>query len=545
MQPPTSRYEPTSGSDAVSAVLRGFGPYRVRLCRVLAALVSGRATLDFLVRESGMSRRSVEKLLAAAGEDVTVDSGEYRMRDDAVDSYRRFLRDGDAGPSPDVITDITKLIDGAPAAKERFDHIVATQQTAMRRARWLDETYDLTEHRLLFLGDHDLTALAAGIVNPGLEAAVVDVDEDLLAYVDSSARRLGLDVRCYYADLRFSFPQDLLESSDIVFTDPPYTPDGVELFAARSVQSLRDREFGHIVISYGFSERTPKLGHNVQRALVNLGMCFEAILPGFNAYRGAQAIGGSSDLYVCRPTSRTPTELPAPRQRRNVYTRGPQSEEAVSAGAVTAPVLAAATANGDVPLGGVVGDGAAIADVAHARLETLFATGLPRAWAERDGVVVIDLASDPGPWLPRALLAANAHRLAVLVPNNHDDIATAVAQRSLRAVLDAKYTLRFRRGIPDSGHALLEATLRDGGTDPATVLRAHVLCRAHGSLATVWREGLIRATKAGPGDGMTKNEARSRIADAAATFPRRLVDIPRHRIRELFAAMDESLAGAG
>lgn len=548
MPPPGHRDDVATGIDAVAAVLHEVGAYRARLSRVLASLADRQAPLDSLIRDCGMSRKSVERILSAAGDDVTHDADGYALRTNVAASYAsRFLS------RPETVeaaaeTEIADLVAAAPAAKERFDHIVATPDTASRRARWLDGAYDLGENRLLFLGDHDLTSLAAGIVNRSMSAAVVDVDEDLLAYIDGNARRLGLDIRCYYADIRFSLPPDVAGSADIVFTDPPYTPDGVALFARRAIESLRDREFGNVVMSYGFSERTPALGRKVQSALGKLGMVHEAILPGFNTYYGAQAIGSRSDLYVSRPTGNTPSAFPAPARGdgTNVYTRGPQSEEAAAAGAVTDSVIDAATAGGEVPLAGVVGDGTVRAGTSHARLATLFDTGLPRAWARLDGIVVLDLADDPGPWLLRALLAANARRLAVLVPNNHPDIATESGQRGLRELVGATYALRFRRGVPGSRHALVEAEqCRGDGAAPETALRGYALRRAHGSLAAAWREGLIRATRTDAGGALTKNEARARISEATARFPSRLVDIPRHRLRDLFAAMDDSVRGPG
>ena len=75
---------------------------------------------------------------------------------------------------------------------------------------------------------------------------MVDLDERILEYLDTVATARGLRVRCLVGDLRFGLPGPARDWADLVFTDPPYTPDGVRLFLARGVQGLRDREHGRL-----------------------------------------------------------------------------------------------------------------------------------------------------------------------------------------------------------------------------------------------------------------------------------------------------------
>ena len=46
--------------------------------------------------------------------------------------------------------------------------------------------------------------------------------------------------------------------------------------------SLRHREYGQVVISYGTGDGQPALGLKVQQALADLGLYTEAMLPRFN-----------------------------------------------------------------------------------------------------------------------------------------------------------------------------------------------------------------------------------------------------------------------
>jgi N4-bis(aminopropyl)spermidine synthase len=217
------------------------------------------------------------------------------------------------------------------------------------------------------------------------------------------------------------------------------------------------------------------------------------VLPGFNRYVGAQAIGSASNLYLLRPTAGTRRvlgRLPATR-RVNVYTHGAQALEG-GPGPLPPPSRAALVA--------AAGEGSAL-----------------------------DLRHDTGPLLLRALLAGDGDRLAVLVPNRHPDIAGAAGQVALRALVGARWDLRYRRSDPGPHLAIVEATTaRVPADDVGAHARRHVLDRPGGRLANVGREALIAAT-AGRRAPLTKNAARAVLADvlAGADLDASLLDLPR------------------
>lgn len=561
---------------AAARVIAAFGVGGRPLREAVARLTERACTLEELIHDTGLSRRTVEELLAAIGADLVRPGGDG---DPAVTiapgrraGYRRMcrydqlVRTRPADPlgermaaMADLVAGMAELIAAAPVARKALDHVAATPATAVRRAAWLDATYELAGRRLLCVGDHDLTSLAACQVNPALAATVVDIDERVLEFIDRQAARLGLDVRCLHADLRFGLPAGAAGVADLVVTDPPYTPEGVRLFLARGLAGLRDRENGRLVMAYGYGERHPALGLKVQRAAQELHLACEAMLPDFNRYVGAQAIGSASDMYVFRPTARTwpLAEARAGTGRTRIYTHGPQSLEAAGerlAGEVAEAVLAAAAppeaAGPEGPaLAAVAGPGwadgpAALFGVPRLDLATLLTEGVPRQVLARPGAAVAaDLSQDPGPWLLRVLLAVNAARLALLVPNNHPDLADAEGQRRLAGLVGAKYALRFRRSTPTPRHGIVEATAvrppaAGPGADPAAVLGHALLSRAHGKVGNVWREALIRAARETRGVTLTKNEARAaieRIAPDPGLLGLRLIELPRHRIAELLA----------
>ena len=534
---------------------------RSRPLRRLIALLTGEpATLAALIQRSALPRQTVESVLSALGEDLHREGGEYQIAAGKVAAYRQrfgyeqLMLTELADPVGARLAGATALeqsmaglIARAPAARTDLDHVPATAQTVARRALWLDSTYDLAGAVLLFVGDHDLTSLAVGQVSPGAELIVVDIDEQTLEFIDDEAGRLGLSVRCLAGDLRFGLPARAAGHADLAFTDPPYTPQGLELFAARGLQGLANRDNGAIVVAYGYSDLHPTLGFQVQSAAHRLSLVYEAVLPHFNRYTGAQAIGSASDLYVWRPTPRTWRTLDRlAAGAEGIYTRGTQAVEARTAGldAIPPAVVQAAEAGG-YPVALIVGPVPAPHDgTARLRLATLFTTGVPATVATARGSVIADLSADPGGWLLRALLAINAGRAVLLAPNNHPDLASQAAQHALAALVEPKYRLRFLRSQPDAQHAIVLADQVDqAALDPAGRLRSRLLSRAHGKGGNIWREGLIETAHQRGGTLLSKRDARALVeahSRQPAVLDTRLIELPRHQIARLLADVTAS-----
>src|SRR5258708_23154419 len=112
--------------------------------------------------------------------------------------------------------------------------------------------------------------------------------------------------------------------------------------------------------------------------------------------------------------------------------------------------------------------------------------------------LVADLSGDPGPWLLRVLLAANAGRIAALVPSEHPDVRSQTAQQALADLIGPKYTLRFLRSQPDNWHTIAVADAVDAtALEPPGRLVRRLLHPAPGQGGHPWRGGL-RTAPPGP-----------------------------------------------
>ena len=599
------------GLERVAARVDDYGAYARPLRVALALLVERPATLREIVQLTHLPRRSVEELLADLAPDLAPDltprlpatDGGRRTqiaRERADDYRKRFDLDGLArgaltdpldarlAEHPELLTLLDDLVARAPAARADLDHVPATARTAARRALWLDATYDLDRRQVLCVGDHDLTSLALAALRPDVTVTVVDVDDALLGYLDDRGAGLPGTVRCRYADLRFGLPPSVAGSADLVFTDPPYTPEGVGLFVARGLAGLRDPNHGRVLLAYGYSDLVPTLGWKVQRAINDLGLVVEAMLPSFHVYEGAEAVGAAADMYVCRPTPATwkrldrATEASAADANANakqaIYTRGRQSLESEGArggladgegeGAKLLATATAETTETDERRGRLVFVGdvvpAGITPSVHVKLPTVLDRGLPPAafsGARQAGRVEVaaDLVDDPGAWLLRLLLAVNASAVYVAVSADHADL-TNRGWSQLTSLVAAKWTTAVgpggtgagsgRRGSPSSVRVVAftatgpastvdpgpanfgSAGPRSAGPrsadpgweDPGSTLVRWMLDRAHGKIGNVWREGLVRVRNTPDGQRLSKRDARAEVESAVPDRDRELLD---------------------
>jgi predicted methyltransferase len=75
---------------------------------------------------------------------------------------------------------LTKIEEGRIRSKRNLDQFRALPETSVARVQLLDEHLHIENRKFLFLGDDDLTYVAAGIVGGATELVVVGIDRDTL-----------------------------------------------------------------------------------------------------------------------------------------------------------------------------------------------------------------------------------------------------------------------------------------------------------------------------------------------------------------------------
>ncbi|MQA87568.1 MAG: putative methyltransferase [Streptosporangiales bacterium] len=512
--------EASSLPEPVKALLLQHGIGGRRIGEIYCLLAGGKPmTIDEIVSRTGASRRLVETAVRAAGPHVGDSHEEISFTSESVELYRDFFRCCRSFPEGDhrELAEMESLVEAAPGPLAALDHVPAIPETVLKRAYFMLHTYELRGARILCLGDHDLTSLGIFLAGgeDGLTVDVVDVDERTLEYIDREANRRDFGVQCYFGDLRIGLPSALKGAYDLIFTDPPYTPEGMRLFVSRGLEALRDDRNGRLLVAYGFGEQHPALGLSVQNALAPLHLVYEAVLPGFNRYTAAQAIGSTAAMYVLRPTRRSAAAARrlGDQSSTRVYTHGAQSVESASANlgeTATRRVIELADSRDDEIV--LVGGGHPSSTRSHSRSLKEF-LGAPLPEPLRMHAAIINLYPEHGESLLRVLLAANAPRVVVVCPNDVPEVRDAKGQRALAELVGPKYrVVRMLRSTPtpDSAVVVGDRTVPDE-LDPSDKVVRHVYERAHGKIGNCWREGLI-AFERSRGLELAKGQARERIA---------------------------------
>lgn len=186
--------------------------------------------------------------------------------------------------------------------KSDLDHVSCIPKTCIDRACELLNNFDSNKCNFLFLGDHDFTSVAFKMICPDAKITIIDIDNDILKIINSIN---GKNTLTLFSDFRLNIPQLLGNSFDIVFTDPPYTPEGMNLFLKRSIQCMKKNIYSCIYCAYGTSELSPSIGLAVQKIFITNHLYIDELKPKFNIYYKAEALGYRSDLYICRMTPKS------------------------------------------------------------------------------------------------------------------------------------------------------------------------------------------------------------------------------------------------
>lgn len=203
-------------------------------------------------------------------------------------------------------------------SKRKLDQFRVTPATSIARAKIADEKLDIVGRRIVFLGDNDLTSVAVAVLGGSPRITVLDIDSDVLEAVARAAKLCDLNIKCVSYDAREPLKSNLRSSFDVLFTDPPYTQNGVRLFLSRAAGLLNETP-GTSYFSYGFSFRARERGLAIQRLIAAQGWLVYGMWPSFNQYYEAGSIGAQSDLYRLIRTPKTINLVPG-RFRDNIYT---------------------------------------------------------------------------------------------------------------------------------------------------------------------------------------------------------------------------------
>ena len=123
-----------------------------------------------------------------------------------------------------------------PLLEQRY----VTEQTAMRRAVLMNDKGDLTDKRVIYLGDSDLNSVAAILISTTKETVVADIDPRISEYLFEAYMSSQKQVRWVVHDMRVRMIGVLKNQFETVYVEPPKTKVALDLFLGRAIQCTRD-----------------------------------------------------------------------------------------------------------------------------------------------------------------------------------------------------------------------------------------------------------------------------------------------------------------
>lgn len=201
-----------------------------------------------------------------------------------------------------------------PKPNRNLDQFWAVEKTVLLRASVLGNIKDISQKSVLFLGDSDLTSIAFNLFYNAKRISVVDIDYRILRFLKDISKSEGFPIKLYEHDLRNPLDKVGFNNYDVVFFDPPYTPQGVNTWLIRAMEATlgtgdnkkrKNPEFLSVkqyFMCYGYTDRNMERGLKIQKIITSLGLVIQEKIRGFNEYHKAKSIGSKSDLYILQPT---------------------------------------------------------------------------------------------------------------------------------------------------------------------------------------------------------------------------------------------------
>ncbi len=198
-----------------------------------------------------------------------------------------------------IIKEILKDIQPIrPKPNRDLDQFNATIATTIKRIIKLNKNGDLHNKKIAFLGDDDLDSVGAALSHLCNKVTVFEIDDRLNKLITKINEENDLDIEVVKQDLRQSLDDKYLNKYDIVFTDPPYTKEGINLFLNQAIKLIKKSYLGRIYLCYGNSDRAREREIEIQNLILQHNLIIKSKHYQFNKYHGAQSIGSQSSLYV-------------------------------------------------------------------------------------------------------------------------------------------------------------------------------------------------------------------------------------------------------
>lgn len=207
---------------------------------------------------------------------------------------------------------LTEVFANRPQVDVSIDQTKCTIDTAINRAILCLKHNLLIDSKILCIGDDDLISVTIGFLLKNLydnlnfnktKIIVLDIDKRIIEYINKISNQYNLPIECYNHDFRKPIPKEYISKFDCIFTDPPYTLNGMNLFLSRGIEGIKRESGQHIFLSY--AHKSISFEYDMQKSFLDMGLIVSEIIHSFNHYEGAGILGNIGKMIILKTTSTT------------------------------------------------------------------------------------------------------------------------------------------------------------------------------------------------------------------------------------------------
>lgn len=185
-----------------------------------------------------------------------------------------------------------------PNPNPKYDQYFCTEKTALDRVQLFSNLTKNKSTRFLFIGDDDFVSLIVAALLHTDEITVLDADPQVRRTIKETAAHYNLPIHVHSYDVRDPLPRKFLNSYDTVFTDPPYTLAGIEVFLTRARLAMSS-EISVCVFCYSDLDIDPE---PVESLLASLSFRIQKQYPQFCYYLPAPRVVPAEYDFNCDNT---------------------------------------------------------------------------------------------------------------------------------------------------------------------------------------------------------------------------------------------------
>ena len=161
---------------------------------------------------------------------------------------------------------------------------------SIRRIALMDYWDGIADKSIVLIGDDDLESIALGLTNLPKRILALDIDENLLDYIERVSKKFRLNIETLAYDVSNPLPKKLLKKFDIFSTEPLETISGCLAFLSRGASLLKGKDctgyFGLTTLECSF-----KKWQEIEKELIGMGFVITDIIRNFSEYPMSDPVG--------------------------------------------------------------------------------------------------------------------------------------------------------------------------------------------------------------------------------------------------------------